>query len=1075
MLGRFAVLVDGAPIPDGQWRLRKSRSVIKVLALAPGRAMHPERVQELLWPQREPASASNNLRQAVYHARRALASGGADGSALLSSSGDLLTLAPEVELDVDEFDAAAARAEASRDPEDLQAAVDAYAGELLPEDAYEDWAAERRRSLAERHVRLLLELAAARDPADAIDLLHRTIVADPLNEEAHRALMRAYAATGRRSQALAQYEALRRTLADSLAADPEPLTRELYRTLLAEGAPAPTPAGIPQVQPQPSSRTQHNLPWQPTSFIGRRRELEQLDRLLDTRRLVTLTGPGGCGKTRLGFELAGRRAERYADGAWAIELAGIAESGLVGQAVAHALGIDLDGRQEPEPALAHHLGARETLLVLDNCEHLLGACARLTATLLQQCPNVAILATSREPLHLPGEVDWRVPSLSLSEVGDAADLAELAAADAVQLFCDRAAAASPRFELTSENARAVAEICFRLDGLPLAIELAAARISTLSPAQIVERLQEGLGVLRTTRAGGLTRQQTLQGTLDWSHDLLDEPETVLFRRLAVFAAGFELDAAEAVCADELLPTTAILDVLTGLVEKSLVAVDDSEEVYRYRLLEPVRQYAAERLREAHEAAVLAERHALWFAAMTRNPGTRVTDADPRAVDRLSADHDNLRTALAWMLHHQPERAHEMAAGMAGLWLLRGFLREGCNWLDRVLAAATDPTLARCEALHARQALERRRPDNYDHADALCEERVAIHHLRGDDRGECLALLDLTDGYLLRGRFAAVEELPVRVAELARALGEPGLEAAARERAGIAAAWRHDFEAAWPAFDEAMQLCDAAPRGAPPASAVVSLACFIADGAAPSAYPVVRFEETGLHFRRLDPHTARASLFSHRAYLHRSLGRFDDGRAELEAAFEITQDAGAELDAARIAAQRGALEATAGDLDAAQQWLDRSLAERRRLREHRGILLTLANLSVVATYAGDPARAETLLAQADRMADEVADGPGMGAVQLARAEIARTEGRPEDARAAIARAIEVIYGRAEMTHQLAWMRLQQAYLSLELGDLAAAQDQVSDARTRFDETQIPLALEYCNAVEQRLRAANGALT
>src|SRR3954469_22668407 len=351
MLGRFAVLVDGSSIPEAQWRLRKSRSVVKLLALAPGRALHAERVQELLWPQREPASASNNLRQAVYHARRALGSGGADGAALLSSTGDLLTLAAAVDIDVDEFETAGARAQSSGEPADLEAAVAAYAGELLPEDVYEDWVSARRRTLAERHVHLLLELAAARDPAAAVDLLHRTIVADPLNEQAHRALMRAYAATGRRSQALAQYEALRRTLGDALAADPEPLTRELYRTLLADGAPAPAAVNEDVAAPE-GRRGEHNLPWQPTSFVGRRRELEQLERLLEARRLVTLTGPGGCGKTRLAFELAQRRAGGYADGAWAIALAGVADPGLVGQTAAHALGIDLETNEAAEPALA---------------------------------------------------------------------------------------------------------------------------------------------------------------------------------------------------------------------------------------------------------------------------------------------------------------------------------------------------------------------------------------------------------------------------------------------------------------------------------------------------------------------------------------------------------------------------------------------------------------------------------------------------------------------------------------------------------------------------------------------------
>jgi tetratricopeptide (TPR) repeat protein len=438
------------------------------------------------------------------------------------------------------------------------------------------------------------------------------------------------------------------------------------------------------------------------------------------------------------------------------------------------------------------------------------------------------------------------------------------------------------------------------------------------------------------------------------------------------------------------------------------------------------------------------------------------------------DHDNLRTALAWMLRHDPEDALEMAAGMAGLWLMRGYLREGSNWLDRALRAAPAATLARTEALHARQALDRRRPDTYDVADQLCQERVGIHHLRGDARGECLALLDLTDGHLLGGRFAAAAELPDRARELAVELGERGLEAAARERNGIAAAWRGEYETAMGAFDEAMDLCESAPADALPSSAVVSLACFLADGGSTSSYPIVRFEETGLHFRRLPPKTARASLLGHRAYLHRAEGRFAEARADLDLALEIVEAADSHLDTARLTAQRGCVETTAGDLDAAREWLERSLAQRRRLREHRGILLTLANLAVVSAYAGNPAGADALLTEAGQMAREAVDGPGMGAVELARAEIARRGGRLEAARDALEQAIEVFYGRARLANQLAWLHTQQAYLSLELGDLAPAEQKLATARSLFAETDIALGIAYCSAIEERLRAANTAL-
>ena len=1082
LLGGFVVAVDGTPVPDASWRLRKSRSVLKVLALAPQRSLNPERLQALLWPDREPGAASNNLRQAVYHARRALTGAGANGAAVLDLHGDLLTLAGAVEVDVDVFERAAARAESTGTAADIEAALAAYGGELLPEDVYEDWAAEPRRVLADRHVRLLLALAATRDAASATEPLHRAIAADPLNEEAHRALMRSYASSGRRAQALAQYEILRATLERELAADPEPDTRALYRQLLAEGAPvasvgtAPPEGGAPVAElPARPPAARHNLPWQPTSFVGRRRELEEIDRTVDSRRLVTLTGPGGCGKTRLALEIAERRLERHPDGAWVIEFAGVADSSLVGQATAVALGLDLSPDEPPEVSLARHLAGRELLLLLDNCEHLLEACARLAQTVLAQCPGVTILATSREPLHLPGEVDWRVPSMAMVDTAALSDVGELATVDAVELFCDRARSANPRFELSVANAQAVAEICLRVDGLPLAIELAAARTTALSPAEIASRLEHGLAVLRAKRATGLTRQQTLEATLDWSHDMLGENERVLFRRLSVFAGGCELEAVERVTSDESMPEDDVLETLASLVDKSLVGVDDAEGSYRYRLLEPVRQYAAARLAEAGETAALVSRHAEWFAAVTDKPGGRVTDVDARWVARLERDHDNLRAAMSWLLGHRPGRALEMASGMTGLWLLRAHLREGCRWLDRALAAQPEASPARADAMHARQALERRRPSNYDVADRLAQGRIAIYRESKDRRNECLAVLDLADGALLRGRLVGAVALAGQAQVLADALGDDGLRAATIERAGVAAAWRQDFDEARRAFDEALALCEAAPGDAAPSSAVISLSGFIADDKPPTAYPVLRPEETSLHFRRLSPRGARASLLSHRAYLLRCSGRYDDSRAELDAALAIVRESGSALDDARLVAQRGALETRAGDLEAAADWLGRSLTLRRQLREHRGILLTLSALALVASLAGDAGRSADLLARAARMGEEAVDGPGMGAVLLTKAEICRTQGDLEQARLALDGALTVFYEVTGLIHYASWVHLQHAYLSAEAGDNGEAARRLDFAWNGFTESRTQLGLDHCVALGARLRGANSTLT
>jgi predicted ATPase/DNA-binding SARP family transcriptional activator len=1069
LLGGFGADVGGTPVPDSAWRLRKARAVVKVLALRPEHGVHPERLQELLWPERDPASAGNNLRQALYQARRALAAAGADGAAALAMRGDLLALHPDAEVDVAAFELAAARAEHSGSVADLEAAVAAYAGELLPEDPYEPWAVEPRRALADRHVRLLEALAAAREQADgpaaAIEPLRRVIAAEPLHEPAHRALMRTLTAAGRRAQALEHYGHLRELLSRATAADPEPETRALYRELLAGQEPAaPAPAG------PPPAAAAARLPWQGTSFVGRERELAELDRTLAGARLVTLTGPGGAGKTRLALEAARRREPHHADGAWAVELAPLGDGELVAQTVAAALGLELRVGDAGPPALVRHLAGSDLLVVLDNCEHLAPAVGELTATLLAGCPRIRVLATSRAPLRVPGEVDWRVPSLGLADPTAPGDLATLAATDSVRLFCERASAANARFALGEANARAVAEVCWRVDGLPLAIELAAARVAALSPAQVAERLGDALRVLRGARTSGLTRQQTLEATIDWSHELLTEPERRLFRRLSVFAGGFDLEAAEAV-ADADVPE------LASLVDQSLVIVEDEDggDAYRYRLLEPIRQYAAARLAAAREGAGFAERHARRYAALAAAPGGRVDDLEPGRLAQLERDHDNLRAGLAWTLQHDPAAAPGFAAGVAGLWLLRLHLSEGSRWLELALEAAAEPDLDRAAALHARQAIERRRPRDYDVADRMCAERAGVHRALGDRRGEALSVLDHADGTMTRGHFDRAAELAERATALAAADGDPALRAAACERTGLVHAWRHDLDAALEHFDATLAQLTAAASSASPCSAVFSMGGLVPVVLTPEHRPVFGLEETAMHFRRVPPALSRAFVLGHIAHVHRIAGRHDDARAALDRALPIVRAHGDELGEGMVLLQRGNLERDAGDLEAAADHLSRGLALRRRLRDARGVIVGLNGLGIVAGRAGDRERAEGILAEPRRLAEARVDGPGQSGCCVAMADVARCAGDHAAARDWLVEALERFSEPTGLPGHASWLHVMAAHEALALHDGAALRHHLGRARAAFTVTGDRLGPRCCDALQRLAGDANGVLT
>ena len=431
----------------------------------------------------------------------------------------------------------------------------------------------------------------------------------------------------------------------------------------------------------------HNLPAQLTSFIGRKRELTEVKQLLSDTRLLTLTGPGGTGKTRLSLQLAADLLKQFPEGVWLIELAPLADPTLFTQTIAATLGVrEQPGRSLLE-ALTDYVRGKHILLILDNCEHLIETCAQLAHSLLRAAPRLKILATSRETLGIAGETAYRVPSLPLPDPEQLHDLDALAQNDCVHLFMDRATAAYPSFRLKEKNAPAIADICRRLDGIPLAIELASARTKVFPPEEIAARLDDRFRLLTGGSRTALERHQTLFALIEWSHNLLSEPERVLLRRLSVFAGGWSFEASQAVCGDEL--GGEVLDLLTHLVDKSLVAVEAESQEARYRLPETIRQYARDRLFESGEAEQVRDRHIAFFLQFAETAEPKLRSAEQLEwMERVDTEHDNLRTALAWSLESGKSGfALQVAGALYYFWLLRGYFSEGQKWLNDALTFA----------------------------------------------------------------------------------------------------------------------------------------------------------------------------------------------------------------------------------------------------------------------------------------------------------------------------------------------------------------------------------------------------
>lgn len=553
-----------------------------------------------------------------------------------------------------------------------------------------------------------------------------------------------------------------------------------------------------------------------TRFIGRQRELAELRPWLTSGsgpRLLTLVGPGGCGKTRLAIQMAAEQSAGLTLDAWWIELAGLADAALVPLTVAEGMGLREVPPQPLSETIAHFIGGRPSRLYLDNCEHLLPACAGFVAQLLAACPGLRVLATSREPLDLAAELAWRVPPLALPAPGRPVAPETLSECDAVQLFVARAQHDLPAFRLTDDNAAAVAEVCQQVDGLPLAIELAAARVPLLRVEQIVTRLRDRLRLLAGGSPAAPPRHQTLRAMLDWSHDLLTEPERRLFRRLSVFAGGWSLEAAEGVAVANDADAEAVLEHLGQLVRKSLVVVErEPGRAARFRLLDTVRQYSSERLRAAGEAEDVRDRHLTYYARLTEAPqahlGFFLSDADTADwLAQLRPELDNFRAALEWSAQ-DPARCEaglRMMGALHWFWFAQGNFTEARQWLDRLLdqgQAAAPGVRARALTTAGWLACWQ---GAFAAARTALEEGLRLARAQDDRWGTAFSLHALGWAAAALGDGARGRQLTEECLGLARRLGDLWLASFALHFLGIGAAFQGDFSAARAYFQECLAL------------------------------------------------------------------------------------------------------------------------------------------------------------------------------------------------------------------------------------------------------------------------------
>ncbi len=676
----------------------------------------------------------------------------------------------------------------------------------------------------------------------------------------------------------------------------------------------------------------NNLPPQLTSFVGRAAELERIQELLRSNRLLTLIGSGGCGKTRLALQAALDHFDRYPQGVWLVELAPLSDEGLIGQTVASALRLRLDPSVSPIAKVIESLQGGPALLLLDNCEHLLSGCAHLAVALLQGCPDLKIMATSREPIHVPGEQTWRVPSLASPDPDGSDDPAVVGEFESVRLFVDRAILHKPGFAVDSQNAKAVAQICHRLNGIPLAIELAAARSNVLNPEQIASRLDDQFRLLTGGNRAALPRQQTLRATIDWSYDLLESEDRVLLDRLSIFRGGWVVEAAEQVCAGGPIDEFDVLDRLSHLVDKSLVAVEDFDNSPRYSLLDSIRSYAREKLEATDGVGEVTERHAGWSVDLAEEGRKRLEGPDqPAWMRRLERESGNVRAALDYLTSHEgrAEDALRLATGLTRFWYVRGQFEEGAGWLEKGLRSGDSvPSELRATALYAAGICANEMGKYQDSMEKL-RQSMDIHRADGNLLGVANALNAMGIVSHQTGQYVQAKSFYEEALEINRELGNRSSEARVLNNLGIVANSLGDRALARSLYEEALKV----------------------------SRELGNRSEEGLNLNNLGN-----VLFAQEDLD----GAEDLFRQALEISREVSSRAGEALNLNNL----GQVLHRKGDTEEAQKCLLDSLAIRREQGDRLGMAFTFEGLARVAASEEEPEDAVGYLAAAASLRAEI---------------------------------------------------------------------------------------------------------